>query len=124
VVLRLADKRVENLLESRFFHLVWRNSLPLPVPQYVVEDGPITVARLDFAWPRLRKWVELDGKVKYEKLLRPGERASDVVLKEKAREQLVRRLTGMDCDRYTWADVENERRTVARLRRFLFGDGA
>jgi hypothetical protein len=121
VVLRLARAEIESVLESRFFCLCYRNSLPMPVPQYVVNDeAGRLVARLDFAWPDRRKFAECDGKVKYEKLLKPGERASDVVLREKERDKLVRRLTGMEGERFTWSDVENEARTVARLRAFLF----
>jgi hypothetical protein len=121
VVLRLARPEIESVLESRFFCLCFRHSLPMPEPQYVVEDeGGRPVARLDFAWPRLGKYAECDGKVKYEKLLKPGERASDVVLREKERDKLVHRLTGMEGERFTWSDLEHEARTVARLRGFLF----
>ncbi len=120
IVLRLADPRIESVLESRFLYLCFRNSLPMPELQYVVEDHDgVLVARLDFAWPKLGKFAECDGKVKYEKLLKPGERASDVVLREKERDKLVRRLTGMEGERFIWSDVENEARTVARLRTFL-----
>lgn len=120
MVLRLGDPRIESVLETRFFCLCFRNSLPMPEPQYVVEDHHgILVARLDFAWPKLGKYAEVDGRVKYEKPLRPGERASDVVLREKERDKLVRRLTGMEGERFTWSDVEHEARTVARLWEFL-----
>lgn len=123
LVLRLADARIESVLESRFFHLCFRYSIPLPVPQYVVTDlDGVVVARLDFAWPDLGRFVECDGRVKYEKLLRPGERAGDVVVREKERDKLVHRLTGMEGDRYVWADVEHPARTAARLRRFLSRD--
>ena len=30
------------------------------------------IARVDFAWPELGIFVEFDGKVKYESLLKPG----------------------------------------------------
>lgn len=121
VVLRLADGRLENLLESRFYHLCFRNSLPMPEPQYVVEDDDgSTVARLDFAWPKFRRYAETDGAIKYGELLEDGQTARDVVLREKERDKLVTRLTGMEGERFTWNDVDrNEARTVARIRRML-----
>lgn len=120
LVLRLADKRIESVLESRFFCMCYLNSVPMPVPQYVVEDrGGVIVARLDFAWPELRKWVEVDGEVKYEKLLRPGERASDVVLREKRRESMVARITGWSCMRFDNDDLRWSAHTADRLKQFL-----
>lgn len=120
VALRLVRKEIESVGECLTFMLCYRNSLPMPEPQYEVadEDGRI-VARLDFAWPKRRKWLEFDGRIKYEKLLRPGQRASDVVVKERRREQLVQRLTGWDNERLVWDDLRREERTVARLRAFL-----
>lgn len=121
IVLRLADGRLENLLESRFFHLCFRNSLPMPEPQYRVEDhdGQV-VARLDFAWPKLRRYAETDGVIKYGQLLEDGQTARDVVLKEKERDKMVNQITGMEGERFTWNDVDkNEARTVVRLRRML-----
>lgn len=120
LVLRLADGRIESVLESRFFYMCFRYSIPMPVPQYVVEDRDGRLAaRLDFAWPRLRKWAELDGLVKYEKLLRAGERASDVVLREKRRESMVSEITGWSCMRFDNDDVNWAQHTAERLRQFL-----
>jgi hypothetical protein len=120
IVLRLADARIESLLETLFYALCFRNSLPMPEPQYPVQDGAVEVARLDFAWPARRKYAECDGKAKYKKLLKPGQDVTEVVLREKERERLVRRLIGFDGERFTWADVlHHERRTVARLWQFL-----
>ena len=103
--------------ETLTFCLCYRQGLPAPVPQYVVLDrSGCVVARLDFAWPQHRVFVEFDGRQKYEKLLRPGERASDVVIREKQREELVCRLTGWRCVRLTWADLERPERTAATIR--------
>lgn len=120
LVLRLADARIESVLESRFVHLCYRNSIPMPEPQYAVPDeNGVLVARLDFAWPARKKFVELDGAIKYEELLRPGERPADVVRREKRRDRLVSRLIGFEGLRLDWQDVEHERRTLALLRDFL-----
>jgi hypothetical protein len=53
--------------------------------------------------------------VKYESLLKPGERASDVVIRERDRERLICRLTGWRCVRATWADLERPARLIAEL---------
>jgi len=121
VVLRLADPRIESVGESRTFHLCFRHGLPTPVPQQEIRDeSGRVVARVDFAWPELGVFVEFDGLVKYEKLLRPGQRASDVVVAEKRREELICRLTGWRCIRLTWADLERPERTAAILHAALF----
>jgi hypothetical protein len=120
LVLRLADARIESIGETRGFHLFFRHGLPMPVPQYEITDpSGRVVARVDFAWPELGVFVEFDGRVKYEKLLKPGQRASDVVVAEKQREELVCRLTGWRCIRMTWADLEHPERIVAILREAL-----
>lgn len=120
LVLRLARAEVETVGESRTWFMLFRGGVPMPVPQYVVRgrDGEI-VARLDFAWPERRVWLEFDGRVKYQELLRPGESATDVVLREKAREALVQRLTGWRCIRITWSDLERPQRTAAMILREL-----
>jgi hypothetical protein len=120
LVLRLADPAVESVAETRTYFLCWRHGLPAPVPQYVVRDEHGNeVARLDFAWPEHGLWVEFDGKAKYTKHARPGEKPEDVVFREKRREDRIRELTGWRCIRLTWADLENAARTAARIRQAL-----
>lgn len=118
LVLRLADPRISSVGETRSFHLLWRSGFPAPIPQYEVRDerGRV-VAIVDFAWPELGIFLEFDGKVKYQALLKEGEDPGDVVVREKRREDLVRRLTGWKCLRLVWADLEKPERTVAWLRR-------
>lgn len=117
VVLRLADPRIESLGETRTFFLLHRQGLPMPVPQYEIRDeNGVLIARVDFAWPELGVFLEFDGKIKYEKLLKPGQRASDVVIAEKRREELVCRLTGWRCIRITWADLATPEHTAAMIR--------
>lgn len=117
LVLRLADSRIESVAESRFVHLAWRQHLPAPQPQVEVADANGVVrARVDFAWPEHGVFLEVDGRVKYQKLLRPGQDVVDVVLREKKREELVCRLTGWRCLRVVWADLENPVRTARWIR--------
>lgn len=117
-VLRLVDARPESVAEHRFIYWCARFGLPGPVPQQPVSiDG--RTYRLDFAWPELGVWVEVDGRAKYDQWLRPGESASDVVFREKRREDLIREATGWICIRVTWADLENPVALERRLRRAL-----
>lgn len=117
LVLRLADHRIESVAESRFVFLAWNQHLPAPEPQLEIADANGVVrARVDFAWPEYGVFLEVDGRVKYEKYLRPGESVVDVVLREKKREELVCRLTGWRCLRVDWADLENPVRTARWIR--------
>ena len=120
VVLRLADGRIESVGESRTFYLCYRHSLPMPRPQYEITDerGRVLYA-VDFAWPELGVFLEFDGKVKYQRPLRPGESAADVVVREKKREDDIRRRTGWRCIRLTWADLLQPERTAAMIRAVL-----
>lgn len=124
LVLRLADDRIESVGETRTFHTCYQQGLPMPEPQYKVRDASgRVVARVDFAWPEHGVFLEFDGRIKYERLLRQGERASDVVIREKKREELVCRLTGWRCIRVTWADLANPERLAALIRAALAGAG-
>lgn len=121
LVLRLADGRIESVGESRTLHFLFRHGFPAPVPQHEVYDAAgELVGRVDFAWPELGVFLEFDGKVKYEDLLKDGERASDVVVREKRREERICRITGWRCVRLVWADLEHPERTAAMLRSVLF----
>ena len=120
LVLRLADARIESVGESRTHYLMWRHSLPIAQPQFVIEDERgRDVARLDFAWPERRKWLEFDGMQKYVKYLREGETVTEAVLREKRREEMISEVTGWRCIRITWADLADPVRLAARIRRFL-----
>ncbi|MGZ4638321.1 MAG: hypothetical protein ACXV2J_04595 [Actinomycetes bacterium] len=124
LVLSLSDGRFDSPGEVRTFYALWREGIEAPVPQYEVFDARGTlVARLDFAWPGRRVWLEFDGRTKYELLRRPGESASDVVVREKAREDLVRRLTGWTCVRITWADLARPEGIAAKVRQAFVDQG-
>ena len=118
VVLLVADGRCESVGEHRTLHLIWRQGLPRPIPQYKVchpHTGEL-LAIVDFAWPELGVFLEFDGKVKYQKLLEEGESPSDVVVREKRREELVCRLMGWRCIRIVWADLYRPEPTAASIR--------
>lgn len=121
LVIRLADPRIESVLETRFSYLCFRHHLPAPEPQYEVRD-PETgelVARLDFAWPELGRYVECNGKHKYDELLTPGQRAADVVFKQERRAERVHAITKMVGMHIGWADVQSPLATAANVRAFL-----
>jgi hypothetical protein len=120
LVLRLCHPAVESVLESRVSSFLFRHGFPTPVPQLEIRDESGRVlARLDFAWPEIGVWIEADGKLKYDVLRRAGESAVDVLMREKRREERVRELTGWECLRITWADLEHPERLVARIRAVL-----
>jgi hypothetical protein len=120
LVLRLADGRSESVGETRIRYLCWAMGLPAPEVNYpILDERGREVARVDLAWPELGVFLEFDGKVKYEGLLREGERASDVVVREKKREDMICRLTGWRCIRVVWADLYTPEQTAARIRRMF-----
>ncbi len=63
---------------------------------------------------------EFDGRVKYGRLLQPGQEPGDAVFQEKLREDALRRATGWAMERATWHDlsrpVDLARRTRRRMR--------
>jgi hypothetical protein len=122
LVVRLADGRAASVGESRSRYLYWSQGLPRPEVQFQVfgVDGRL-VGTCDLGWPGHRLLFEFDGRVKYGRLLKPGQDAGDVVWAEKLREDELRRVTGWAVERATWGDlsrpVELARRTRARMSR-------
>jgi hypothetical protein len=55
------DPTLESVLEAEFLALVSRTALPLPTSQYEVWDGPLLIARVDFAYAERRLAIEVDG---------------------------------------------------------------
>lgn len=117
ILLRECDPRLESVGETRTQFAMRGSGLPRPIPQYPVMDSTGRVfAYLDLALPDLGVWVEFDGMVKYERYLRPGERAADAVLRERNRERQIESMTGWICVRVTWADLHDPHRICQRIR--------
>ncbi len=118
LTLRLADGRSESAGESVSRVRFVRHGIPVPDLQFeVIDDNGEVLGRSDFGWEECRHLGEFDGKVKYGKLLRPGENATDVVVREKRREDKMRgRRYGMT--RFTWNSISEPvvRRTMADFR--------
>lgn len=120
IVLRMADGRAESPGESRSRYLFWTQGLPAPTLQFrVLDSSGRLVAVTDFAWPAFGLLGEFDGKVKYGRLLKPGQEPGDVVFAEKKREDLVRRITQMGMFRLTWADLYAPRATAEHARNLM-----
>jgi hypothetical protein len=116
LVTRLGDGRSASVGESRSKFFFYAHGLPAPELQFEVHEGGTLVGVTDFAWPELGVLGEFDGRVKYGRLLKPGEDPGDAVFREKRREDLLRRLTGWRFVRLVWADLQRPERTAAWLR--------
>lgn len=114
-VLAFADGSSESVGESRSRVALWRSGLPAPILQWEVwsADG-VFIGRVDFGWPGLRTVGEFDGRVKYGRLLRPGQEPGDAVFDEKLREDELRgeRLSVV---RWTWDDLDRFSPVAERL---------
>lgn len=114
-VIAFADGRSESVAESLSRAQMAKWGIPRPVLQYEIfdHDGEF-VGRADFAWPELGLVGEVDGKAKYEQLLKPGQSAAEAVMEEKRREQRIRRC-GLWVVRWGWAEATNGARLAAVL---------
>ncbi|MGR7028120.1 type IV toxin-antitoxin system AbiEi family antitoxin domain-containing protein [Geodermatophilus sp. URMC 62] len=101
----LADGRSESVGESRSRVLLHRLGMPPSTLQLPIRagDGRL-LGRVDVAWEDARVVGEFDGRVKYGRLLRPGQDAGDAVFEEKRREDALRD-EGWGVVRWTWADL-------------------
>jgi hypothetical protein len=115
-VVAFADGRAESVGESRSRVAIHRAGLPAPVPQWQVRnaDGGL-IGRVDFWWPGSNVVGEFDGRLKYGRLLRPGQTAADAVFQEKLREDAIR-AEQLLVVRWTWDEIPT---FTARLRRAL-----
>ena len=113
----LMDGRSESVGESRSRVLFHRSGLPTPVPQYDVVDAEgHFVARTDFGWPELGTVGEFDGRIKYQRALRPGHDPELELFREKRREDAIR---GLDLQVVRWVndDLSAPEELLSRLRR-------
>jgi hypothetical protein len=116
-VVQFSDGLSESVGESRSRVAIHRLGLPAPDLQVRVRraDGSL-IGRSDFGWRQLRTLGEFDGRVKYGRLLRPGQAAGDAVYEEKLREDEMRDL-GWQMARWTWTELSTPRVIDERLRR-------
>jgi hypothetical protein len=118
-MLDFCDGRSESVGESTSRVVLHQCGVPAPRLQLeVFDDGGELVGRSDFGWEEYRTLGEFDGKVKYGRLLKPGQTAGDVVFAEKLREDRLRDL-GWQVVRWTWSDLARPRDLSYRLNRAL-----
>ena len=124
VMRQLLDERVDpsrpsGIFEARFASVVRRFSLPAPVPEYDVHgDDGRWIARVDFAYPEVKLFIELDGLETH---------GSGPALQHDLSRQNALVGAGWEPLRYTWADVTRRdvqvagevRRARERRLRFL-----
>lgn len=117
VPIRMCTSKAESVGESRGLWLFWQQHLPAPVLQHEVFDTRgILIGRTDWAWPKFRGLGEFDGKVKYGRLLKPGQDPGEAVFDEKRREDQLREATNSWMIRLVWSDFDIPSRTAARIR--------
>lgn len=112
-VVAFADRRSGSVGESRSRVALATAGLPPPTLQWAVPTAAGTFW-VDFAWPPARVVGEFDGRVKYGRLLRPGQDSGDVVYEEKVREDALR-AEDLWVARWTWTDLGNFAPVAARL---------
>lgn len=91
--------------------------VPPPVLQYeIYNERDEEVGCVDFCWPDRWTLGEFDGKIKYGRLLRPGQSVSEVLFAEKQREDALRDL-GWQVVRWVWDDLRRPQDLADRLAR-------
>jgi hypothetical protein len=114
-VLAFADGRSDSVGESRSRVALARAGLPAPVLQWeVIGRTGRWIGQVDFGWPGLSTVGEFDGRIKYGRLLRPGQSAGDVVYAEKLREDALR-AEGLTVVRWGWPNLTDFTETRSRL---------
>lgn len=116
IVVRMADGGAQTVGESRGRWLFRAARLPAPELQFEVYDATgVLLGTTDWCWPHHGLLGEFDGRIKYGRLLKPGQDPGDVVFAEKRREDLLREVSGMGMVRLVWADYDRPLVTAARI---------
>ncbi|TFV62367.1 UNVERIFIED_ORG: hypothetical protein E4P37_17195 [Bacillus sp. AZ43] len=116
-VVRFADQRSESVGESRSRVVLAQLGLSPSTLQLELDRGDgVCIGRADFAWETEHVIGEFDGRVKYGRLLRPGQQPGDAVFEEKRREDAIRD-EGWEVTRWTWSELTTPQRIGQRVRR-------
>lgn len=117
---RMADGGAASAGESLGRHLFQASHIPAPRLQYqVLDNAGCLVGTCDWCWPEHGLLGEFDGRVKYGRLLKPGQDPGEVVFAEKQREDLLRDLTDFRMIRIIWSDYDRPQLTARRVREKL-----
>jgi predicted transcriptional regulator of viral defense system len=123
-VVAFADARSESVGESRSRVILHAVGIRPPALQHpILSSSGVFVGRVDFAWEDEGVIGEFDGRIKYGRLLRPGQAPGDAVFEEKRREDAIRE-EGWGVVRWTWGDLQVSGRVPQRVRRALDRGGA
>lgn len=113
----LMDHRSESVGESRSRVVLHRAGIPWPELQFQICDAQGRfVARTDFGWPEFRTVGEFDGRVKYQRALRPGHDPERELFLEKRREDAIRDQR-FEVVRWINTDLDQPSELIARLQR-------
>ncbi|MCL2542725.1 MAG: type IV toxin-antitoxin system AbiEi family antitoxin domain-containing protein [Nocardioidaceae bacterium] len=108
VPVRMADPRAASVGESRGRWWFSRLGIPAPALQHEVRDSDGSLIGItDWWWEEHGVMGEFDGRVKYGRLLKPGQDPGDAVFEEKRREDQLRERTGSSMLRLTWDDLNH-----------------
>jgi hypothetical protein len=115
--IQLMDGRSESAGESVSRVRIILDGMPAPELQRVIRSPSGTfVARVDFLWKEQGTVGEFDGKIKYGRLLKPGQPMEEVLAEEKKREDAIRDL-GWKVVRWLWEDLYRPGALRNRLQR-------
>ena len=116
-VVRFADARSGSVGESRSRVVLHELGLaPSGLQFEITTAAGDFVARTDFVWEEEGVVGEFDGRIKYGRLVRPGQEAGDAVFEEKRREDAIRDLD-WEVARWTWGDLAVPSQIGARVER-------
>jgi hypothetical protein len=117
-VVRFVSGHSESVGESRSRVMLSSTGLPVLSQQgEVFEPGGRRIGRVDFHFDGV-VLGEFDGRVKYGRLLKPGQSPGDAVFAEKQREDALRDL-GFQVVRWTWDDLGSPEQVAQRVRRAM-----
>ncbi|UMG91938.1 type IV toxin-antitoxin system AbiEi family antitoxin domain-containing protein [Nocardioides sp. TF02-7] len=108
IPVRMADGRSGSIGESRGRWGFKGIGIPCPELQHEVRDADGTLIGIsDWWWERFGLLGEFDGRVKYGRLLQPGQDPGDAVFQEKVREDAMREARGARMIRFVWSDYDD-----------------
>ncbi|MDQ3717388.1 MAG: hypothetical protein M3381_15460 [Actinomycetota bacterium] len=116
-VIAFANGASESVGESRSRVAIARLGLTAPTLQLaILDDSQRLIGVSDFGWSEDSVIGEFDGRVKYGRLLKPGQSPGDAVFAEKRREDAIRDQ-GWEVVRWIWDDLATPGVIAQRIRR-------
>lgn len=117
IAVRRCDHRSDSVGETRVRGILEELSYA-PEPQWPVSHPSGRLAGIvDMVLIEQGVMVEFDGRIKYGRLLKPGQTISDVIEAERHREVVLEELTGLSMLRLIWNDLEHPDQIDRRVKR-------